>query len=373
MSQEHRLCETAEGNASERVLTVNVRQPLIGKSASKPRIGFVGHAFGGGGVERWLGALVAITKHEYTWVGIGCEDFCNDKAAKMIGLPVSVGHEPCIALAKQCDLLIVWCSDQLHRYAYESKAKLLGTWHSGPGPWTSGRASKMDWDLFDAIHACSEYCIKAIPHSHRGRAHVIYNCVDASWIRPTVSKSEFLSANEIPSDKNILSFIGRLSPEKGWGVAVVGGSMARNSHVVISGRPHTQSLEDGIRFATAELAKNSTFVGWSTDVGNVLQCSKALITPSGRLEACQYTVMESALAGVPVISTAFGIVHNYPEIASEILPENPTTGDVTEACNRIISGGAELEAKVAKARLLIASEFNMVVWRDKWLRFLGSL
>lgn len=373
MSQEYGVCKAAESNASERVLTVSVRRPIIGKSSSKLSIGFVGHAFGGGGVERWLGALVSITKHEYNWVGVGCEEFCNDKAANMIGLPVSVGHEQCITLSKQCDVLIVWCSDQLHRYAYESQAKLVGTWHSGPGPWTSGRASKMDWDLFDAIHACSEYCLASIPNAHRSRAQVIYNCVDASWIHPSVSRYEFLGSNEIPSDKNILSFIGRLSPEKGWGVAVVGASMAHNSHVLISGRPHSESLEVGIRFATAELAKNSTFVGWSADVGNVLQCSKALIAPSGRLEACQYTVMEAALAGVPVISTPYGIVRNYPELASEILPENPAPGDITEACNRVICGGRDLEAKVARARLLIASEFNMVVWREKWLRFLGSL
>lgn len=373
MSQEHRVREAAQGHASGRVLTVSVRQPLLAKTTGKPRIGFVGHAFGGGGVERWLGALVSATRHEYQWIGVGCEEFCNDKASKMLGIPVSVGREECIRIAKQCDLLLVWCSDQLHRYAYESNAKLIGTWHSGPGSWTSGRAAMMDWDLLDAIHACSEYCVRSIPHAHRQRATVIFNSVDASWIRPTASKAEFLEANGVQHDGNIFSFIGRLSPEKGWGVAVAGASAAANSHVLVCGRTHTPSLDDGVRFAIEQMAPNSTFVGWAADVGNVLQCSSAIITPSSRIEACQYTVMEAALAGVPVISTPFGIVHDRPDVACQILPEAPTPDDITEACNRIASGGSDIDAKVAKARLLIASEFNMVVWRDKWLRFLASL
>lgn len=375
MPQETNLREESESNASGRVLTVNVRQPI--KSASDPRrkrkIGFVGHAFAGGGVERWLNSLISITKHEYEWVGVGCEEFCQERGSKMVGVPVAVGSEACIQLAKQCDLLIVWCSDQLHRYAYESKAKLIGTWHSGPGQWTARRAALMDWDLFEKIHVCSGYCVKSVPQAHKARVDVIYNCVDSSWIRPTVSAAEFISTHDIPEDANLMTFIGRLSPEKGWGVAVMGAAMAENTHVIISGRPPSPSFEEGVRYAVAELARNSTFVGWTPDIGNVLQCSRAIITPSDRLEACQYTVMEAALAGVPVISTPFGVVHDHPDVACEILPERPTIGDVTKACNRILAGGDELQKKIHKARLLIASEFNMVVWSEQWLRFLGSL
>ena len=375
MPQEANLREEPKSNASGRLVTVNVRPPISSNRVPgrRPRIGFIGHAFAGGGVERWLGALIKCTKHEYDWVGVGCEEFCQDRGAKMVGTEVSVGKEACVNLSKKCDLLLVWCSEQLHRYAYESKAKLVGTWHSGPGEWTSKRAAMMDWDLMDAVHACSEYCIRSIPAAHQTRAQVIFNCVDPSWINPTVSKSEFIDANRVPEGRNIFSFIGRLSPEKGWGVAILGASLAKNSHVLISGRPHTQSLEDGVRFATSEMVRNSTFVGWSSDIGNILQCSRALITPSDKLEACQYTVMEAALAGVPVISTPFGIVHDRPEIACEILPKNPTHHDVTDACNRIISDPESAAHKASKARLLVASEFNMVVWREKWLRFLGGL
>lgn len=375
MPQETNLREESESNASGRVLTVNVRPPIraVTDPARKRRIGFVGNAFAGGGVERWLNSLIAITKHEYEWVGVGCEEFCQDRGSKMVGVPVAVGLDQCVQLAKKCDLLIVWCSEQLHRYAYESSAKLIGTWHSGPGQWTARRAAMMDWDLFSEIHVCSEYCVKSVPQAHKSRAKVIYNCVDASWIRPTTSKAEFMAAHDIPDDANLLTFIGRLSPEKGWGVAVMGASMAKNTHVIISGRPPVPSFEDGVRYAVSDLARNSTFVGWTPDIGNVLQCSRAIITPSDRLEACQYTVMEAALAGVPVISTPFGVVHDRPNVACEILPERPTISDVTEACNRVISGGQEIQGKIDRARLLIASEFNMVVWTEQWLRFLGSL
>lgn len=374
MPQEANLREEPKSYASGRLVTVNVRPPISGNRVvgRKPRIGFVGHAFAGGGVERWLGALIKSTKHEYDWAGVGCEEFCQDRGAKMVGTEVSVGKEACIDLSKKCDILLVWCSEQLHRYAYESKAKLIGTWHSGPCEWTSRRASIMDWNLFDRVHACSEFCIRTIPIEHQSRAEVIFNCVDDSFINPTLSKREFEELHRIPSGVNVLSFIGRLNPEKGWGIAVIGASLAKNSHVLISGRPPDASLEDGVKFAITDMVPNSTFAGWSSDVGNILQCSLAMVAPS-KTEACQYTVMEAALAGVPVISTPFGIVHDRPEIACEILPKNPTHHDVTEACNRIISDPESAAQKASKARLLVASEFNMVVWREKWLRFLGGL
>lgn len=375
MPQETNLREEPQSDASGRLVTVNVRPPIQINSVRgrKKRIGFVGQAIAGGGLERWLGGFIQATRFDYEWVGVGCEGIYRERGAKQVGFPVSVGLEACLEISKQCDILIVWCSEQLHRYAYESKAKLVGTWHSGPGEWTAKRASLMDWDLFDAIHACSEYCIRSIPHNHQSRAHVVFNSVDHSWVRPTISKEDFLDAHRIPRDRNLFSYIGRLSHEKGWGAAVIGSSMASNSHVLISGGVPDLQLESGMMLATSELVPNSTFIGWSQDVGNVLQCSMALVTPSNRMEACQYTVMEAALAGVPVISTPFGIVHDRPEIACEILPKNPTHRDVTEACNRIISDPESAAHKASKARLLIASEFNMVVWREKWLRFLGGL
>ena len=343
------------------LLTVSVRQPLQPKPkvavSGKPRIGFVCYCMGGGGVERWISSLISVTKDRFEWVGIGAEDFILERAKTQIGqVPFVQGVDACVAMGKKCDLLIVWLSSNVHRYKYETTAKLIGTHHSGPCDFTWRMNAKVHWYLLDGIHSCSEYARNAIPDAHRDRATVIHNCVDHSIVEPSCSAGDVYARYKIPRHRSIVTFIGRLSSEKRWGLVVAGGTMVD---------PYMSGILDAF-------SHRCTYTGWQRNVGDILQVSNVLVAPSDHHEACQYTVIEACLAGVPVITTPYGIVHDRPELATKVLPVNPTQVDIANAVSDTLSDTAVTRAKADLAQKIIEGEFNMHVWKRNWIKYLES-
>ena len=181
------------------------------------RLGFIFHALSGGGVERWAGALVESIKSHYDIVGIACEHACGNRALDMIcGVSPSLGQEACVQLAKQCDILITWNPTYLHRYKYESNAKIVLTNHSGNLPWQSRMYSNMPWELCDAIHSVSREGLLVMPTRVRDRVAIIENSVSETSIAPTESNFDTISKLGINPDVKTVSFVGRLSEEKRW-------------------------------------------------------------------------------------------------------------------------------------------------------------
>lgn len=362
-----------EGAGSGRLLTVSVRQPISQHRShgGKRRIGFVCYGMGGGGVERWIANLVQVTKDRFEWMGIGAEDFILERAKTQIGqVPFFNGVDACVQLAKKCDLLIVWLSSNVHRYKFESKAKLIGTHHSGPCEFTWGMNAKVHWDLLDGVHSCSHYATTSLPDSVRDRAVVIHNCVASETVEPVASPDEVFGRHRLPRHQAIVTFIGRLSAEKRWGLAVSGASMVPGTHAVVAGGSFKSAFDPYMPGILDAFSPRASYIGWQHHVGDVLQISDMLVAPSDRHEACQYTVMEACLAGIPVITTPYGIVHDRPELACRILPERPTPEYVATAIRETLSDMPAARAHAAKSREIMEREFNMGIWKRNWIKFL---
>lgn len=358
------------------LLTTTTRPPLPQAPNTWPRkkrVCFIGETLAGGGVERWLGSVIKATSHAYEWTGVGCEDAFYGQAKSLVGMDAVIGVEDCVSLAQRSDIALVWCTKFTHRYRYESRAEIIATWHGGPGAWTSRTAGRMDPELLHAEHAVSDYARSALPRDHRERTTVIHNAVDPSWVAPSVTRHEFLSRFGLCDHRGpIFVYVGRLSPEKGWGLAINGASRVRGAHVIAVGRSHGDAgYESGVAFAMGQLFQNCSYAGWLGNIGDALQCATALVAPSVS-EGCQYAVLEAALSGVPVIGTRTGVAADCPSLLAHALSGSPTPEEISGACSRISAGGSWLAEHTAKARSFTRDSFGMDSFRSQWCDFLGG-
>lgn len=98
-----------------------------------------------------------------------------------------------------------------------------------------------------------------------------------------------------PSESNLFSFVGRLSPEKG---GLLFAKAARNSTI------YTQFIGTGSEVsAIKEMLPHSNILGWQDRIGvlNALKRTRALVFPSIWHETQGLVVLEAAALGVPAI------------------------------------------------------------------------
>ena len=127
-----------------------------------------------------------------------------------------------------------------------------------------------------------------------------------------------------------LMFVGRLEPEKRIddilkALAVVSKTHTKVGLVVVGeGRERTK-LEKLAN--TLGIREQVQFLGWRTDSWGLMQSAQAYIQASG-YEGYSRTLLEAALANLPIITTDVGIVGEVfksNESALVVLPANPST------------------------------------------------
>jgi glycosyltransferase involved in cell wall biosynthesis len=136
-----------------------------------------------------------------------------------------------------------------------------------------------------------------------GKLVVIPNGVDLDRFaaRPPAD----LSALGIPAGRRIVTFIGRLEPQKGveWLIETAGEWLARvpDCDLLLAG---IGPLDGRLRAAcrTAGIAHRVHFAGWRSDVPELLAASEFLILPSA-WEGMPNVVLEAMAAGRPVVAT----------------------------------------------------------------------
>lgn len=356
--------------------TINVRTNKIAtrsNARSRPRISIICRSFGGGGVERWVSELVAQLSDSVDWVGLGVEDGITARGSTMCrGLQVFNGAEECVKLARLSDISICWLPRFAHRYKYESSSRLVLTHHTCSNDFVDNIYKSIPVELFTAVHSCSNCAVKSLPGAARVVATVIHNSVSPRSIEPDQSAEEFASINNISLYGSRALYLGRFSPEKNWLRALAGASESSVDTVIACGALHGSDDRGAVINLLASLSPKIRETGWVRSVGNAIQLADLMVSCS-QSEAFQYSVLEGALAGVPIVSNRVGVLLDRPEIASVTLSDSPSIPEIAAACDKVLAGSASIRKATADSRLLIASEFNMVVWREKWLRFLGSL
>jgi len=151
-----------------------------------------------------------------------------------------------------------------------------------------------------------------------GKIHVLYNGVDATRFLP-MSRSEVRKVLQIPDDEQVVSYIGRLSPEKGVADLLEAMAILRDRSrltpqllVVGDGRQRAEL----VRLADSlGLQAQITWVGMKKnhELAPYYNAADIACVPS-HMEGVPNTALEAMACGIPVVGTRVG---GIPEVLTD--------------------------------------------------------
>ncbi len=150
--------------------------------------------------------------------------------------------------------------------------------------------------------------------------HVIPNGIALGRLPSEADRAAARAALEIPADRLVVAYVGRLSVEKAPEV-LLRAARGTGAMVLVAGDgPLRAGLETEARAAGAPVR----FLGFVREVGQVLAAADVLALPS-RTEGLPMAVLEAMAAGVPVVASAVG---SLPEVLAEGAGYLVPAGDV---------------------------------------------
>lgn len=196
----------------------------------------------------------------------------------------------------------------------------------------------------------------------RDRLAVIHNGIDLPP-EPTRSREDVLAEFNIPRDAQVVTYIGRLAPQKRvddllWAFALLRNLNERNVHFIIAGDgPSQASLE---RFSR-KIGYNDwvRFVGHRTDAREILGASDVFWMASS-FEGQSNSVMEAMSAAVPVAVSDIAPNRELVEhLQSGFIVPMGDRPAFTHAAQRLLSEPTLAQQLASNARLRMAADFSV--------------
>ncbi len=196
------------------------------------------------------------------------------------------------------------------------------------------------------------------------RLHVIPNAF-ANSTRP-LERSAARVALDIPEDRFIVGWVGRLSSEKGPDILVEAMARLRDAAVhaiVIGDGPDARQLEGRAR--RLGVADRMQWRGVIPEAGRLLPAFDALAL-SSRTEGTPIVLLEAMAAGVPIVATRVGGIPDVVTAAEAILipPEDPAALAAAIEAIRTDLPAATARAHAARDRLL--QVFRVEPWLARY-------
>jgi glycosyltransferase involved in cell wall biosynthesis len=206
--------------------------------------------------------------------------------------------------------------------------------------------------------------------------HGSANGVDARRFAAGPAPADVRSALGIPAGDRVVGFVGRIEPDKGIDSLVEAFRVVREgcpeAHLLLVGpqegwerlKPSTQKfLSDEPRVHTTGA------VGDAARYYGVMDC---FVLPTRR-EGLPAVLLEAAVAGTPVVaSRATGVVDVLDESTGWLVPiDSPS--ELATAMLEILSGGDEVDRRVAANRMRVRQRFDQSVVWEHWVQFFHRL
>lgn len=164
---------------------------------------------------------------------------------------------------------------------------------------------------FDRLVAPSEYMVRQVRRMAlrrvEGRVRVIYNGIDGEKFGRGSGKG-LRASLRIPAKARVVSFIGAID-KKGHGQAL--SAVARlvergvDAHLLVVGEgPKKGEAQETARLLG--IAQRVHFLGFRTDIPDILSASDIFIHPSMSEGGLPLSIMEAMAAGVPVVASTAG-------------------------------------------------------------------
>lgn len=361
---------------------------------SRVRVGILSHDLRLGGAERWIVSLAKyFDRSRIDMVGVALIDpvlYDADLMKELASVTtVSAFYDPmtdnlkraagCITqakadrfdvatdLAERCDVLITWGSGQNLQYVKGGDAKVVLVSH------TARSFPNLTLQGVDYLVGCSfssllpflETRFSAVPSS------VIYNGSDTARIKPVNGRDwQRRQWGLAPSDIAV-GFLSRQSIEKNYTLlADAVQTMPSHYHAIYYG----QDQERPGTFSPELIGRERVHLHLPVaNLGDVFAGLDVLALPT-RHEAYSLTVIESWLAGVPVICTPIG---NEPEVAmthgslTTVIPFDATADELAAAI--VKARGEPSLAKAQKAKKIAWEQFTCEAMAANWADFLESI
>ena len=152
-------------------------------------------------------------------------------------------------------------------------------------------------------------------HADPAKVDVVYNAVDFSQGRPTMSQREMRASLGLPEDARIAGVIARLTEQKGhrylFDALASSPALADVQLLVVGGGEAREALErDAV---TKDLSARVHFLGPRRDLGDLLAAMDVFVLPS-LWEGLPLSMVLAMGAGVPVVATR---VAGIPEVVDD--------------------------------------------------------
>lgn len=341
------------------------------KSAIPPRlapvlrVGFLMPNLLMGGVEHWLLGLLKHNDRRLSWSVCVTNPFAIEPEMRREAEPfaeVVTGEAALAALVANADVMVAWGVYGLDEMLKDFTGPVVQVSH-GCGAWTE--------HFLAANRAVTTHCVAvsraaATAFGH-ARVTIIPNGVDPRRCEPLRPRDVVRREWGLLPHEIAVGFVGRLSPEKN--------SLA-TSHAVRALGPGYRAVYVGkgygedMRPAARDLTPDAIFVPPMQRVGDALHALDCLIMASPA-EGFSLVLIESLMAGLPVVATPVGVVPDLQQdhgLSLTTVPVYPTSSQLATAVRQAISPAQRFN--VNHARTVARHHYSAETMTRRWASYL---
>jgi glycosyltransferase involved in cell wall biosynthesis len=143
---------------------------------------------------------------------------------------------------------------------------------------------------------------------------VVHNGINLDKYQPVTNYQQLKKNWNIPEDSRVISYVGRLDPEKGIEILLNAFALLQKSHIktqlLIAGKPVLagEEYKETLKQLTINLGIENyvNFLGHVTNTTNLYQVSDITVLPSRWSEPFPRSIIESMACGTPVVASRTG-------------------------------------------------------------------
>ena len=176
---------------------------------------------------------------------------------------------------------------------------------------------------------------------------------------PLPDKSEARHLFGIPHDSFVIAFVGRITqikrPDRFLEVVRSISKTTDRAHFLVAGAGDLAPL---IERACAEERLPITYLGWRSDIENILSTSDAMLLTSDN-EGTPLSLIQAGMAGIPIVSTNVGSVGEVVENGSTGILCGTDPKELAMALTDLLSDPVDAEVMGARGREFAEARFGV--------------
>lgn len=334
------------------------------------RVAFVTQALEYGGAEQWLIDLILTTSKCVDWTVIAeahINKTYNEKLSCIATVLVGDGHK---AALDNAQVIIFWYPKH-NMSTYAKNARLVMVAHGVKhDAWARTQAKFIFGREFLTLGiGVSRWATEALESLNIRRCVTINNGLPSHYYHcPLMSRDVWRQKENV--DGFVVSYLGRLSPEKGFDEVVEASKVVKSPCTIFAAgqRWPPESMPaytEQIKQLTGGKVKCA---GWRGDIAELCSGSDALVIPS-RYDSFCYSTLEAWMSKATVISTNTGIAIDNPEWC---VPIESNAASIASAIDAVASADP-MRQKVDEIALEAGKKYSFTAFQDGWINMLREL